>query len=179
MAQLVGIAVRVGPAINLEQADGFAVFLDHLGHDVDIRAGIVAEHEIVAAVVGDGGVGARGQIVARDAVVAAVHDLQPRLHDRVVQRGRGLADAAAHAVLVLAADDFGRGLIAVFHRALAGNGVEADALAVLDDQAVEPAAGQLDVGRASFGAAGAATGAPVDAPSSTTTSYTLPFTVMV
>ena len=147
--ELIGVAVRVGAAVDDKAARPIILDLDELRFDIDIRARVVGEHKIVT-VVGDGRILALIHIAGRDGMRRALIDRQARVDHRVIQRGGHLADAAADAHHVVAVSDFQRGLIAVGLRALERDLVEGDGFSRADGQVVEALRADADVFRSAF-----------------------------
>ena len=115
------------------------------GHDHGHGAlGVVAELKVLGRVV-DGRVLAQGHVGGGDGVVVALSDLQPCAHDGVEERGGDLAHAAARLVDVDAVLDDGGVLIALGRGALAGQVVDGEFLARLDDGAADGLGAQADV----------------------------------
>ena len=134
-----------GGAVHLGAVDADGqVAAGVAGDDLDGVVGVVREL-VVRPAPGDGGVQAPGDVAGSVAVGVALDDLQVRAQAREIQRGGGLADAAADLVHRLALDVGGGGLIAPGGGPLAHGAVVGEDLAAVEDVAVDGGGGELHV----------------------------------
>ena len=132
-------AVDVGaPDLHGEVAAGIA------GFDPDGIVGVIGEFE-VRTTPGDGGVHAGGDVMGDIAVGIALHDFHIRPECGQIQRGGGLAHAAAHFIDGLALHIGRCGGIALGGGTLAHGAVVGEDVAAVQHSAVAGGGGQLDV----------------------------------